>query len=148
MNKKYLVIILVILLSSGIFFTLKSKEKKTTNNISDITPGEQDNRKNNIIEPTTTVENADVTKNKNIFLEVTEPANNSIVSSSSIPLRGKTVGNTTVFINEQEIKANANGEFSTTVNLDEGENLIYIVAADELGNYIEKEITVILETTE
>lgn len=146
MNKKYLVVILVILLSIGLFFALKNKEKKTTYNISDSRPEQQNNTENNFVQPTTFAE--DIATDENIFLEVTEPANNSIVSNSGISLRGKTVGDATVFMNEQEIKANANGEFSTTVNLDEGVNLIYIVAADEYGNYVEKEITVTLETAE
>ena len=40
------------------------------------------------------------------------------------------------------------GNFSVNYNLDEGENLLTIVANDQAGNYAEKEMTVFLQTQE
>lgn len=84
---------------------------------------------------------------KTIFLQVDQPKNNETVATAITTLIGKTLPNASVFVNEQELKADANGNFSIKVELDEGKNVIYIVAADEFGNYIEKEIIVNLETT-
>lgn len=81
-----------------------------------------------------------------ITLEVTEPANNSIVSNSSVMVKGKTSPGADVFINEKELKADSSGNFSTSLNLDEGENYILVSANDSNGNFSEKEIIVNLET--
>jgi len=51
-------------------------------------------------------------------------------------------------VNEKELIANGNGDFSTEIELFEGENTIFIVANNNTGDYIEKEITVHLESTE
>lgn len=91
---------------------------------------------------------ADTADDRQVSLEIFEPTDQSTVTSSTITVRGKSVASASVFVNDQELKANANGEFSTTVNLDEGENVVYVVAADDFGNYAEKELTVTLETIE
>lgn len=83
-----------------------------------------------------------------IFLQVDEPADNATVSGTSVKVSGKTIANAFVFINEKELKADAQGNFSTTVALEEGENYILVVAVDNLGNSAEKEILVNLESTQ
>ena len=83
-----------------------------------------------------------------LTLEVNLPVNNSTVNTVSTLVKGKTSPNVEVFINEKEIKADSNGEFSTTVVLEEGENYIIVSANDEQGNYAEKEVMVNLETVQ
>jgi hypothetical protein len=83
-----------------------------------------------------------------IFLQVDEPKNNITVSNPIINISGKTISNAFVFINEQEIKANENGQFASATTLEEGENYILIVVSDDLGNSAEKDILVNLESTQ
>ncbi len=78
-------------------------------------------------------------------LSVTSPTNNSTVTNSSVAVRGKTAPRADVFVNEAEGKADDNGNFSVSVQLDEGENYFVIVANDEFGNAIEAELTVTYE---
>lgn len=81
-----------------------------------------------------------------IPLQIDSPQNGSTVNSSPITIRGKTVALATVQINEKEIKADNEGNFSTSIAIDEGENNISIVANDQDGNYAEQDLTVMLET--
>lgn len=77
-----------------------------------------------------------------IQLTITAPSENVTVSSSSLIVRGKTTAGSEVFVNDVEAKVDANGNFSVTLTLDEGENYILVVANDGSGNYTEKELTV------
>lgn len=83
---------------------------------------------------------------KAIFVDITTPADGSKVSSSSVIVRGKTIPNADVFVNDADTKADANGNFSVRVSLDEGENDIAVIANDSVGNFIEKDILVTSET--
>ncbi|KKP61583.1 MAG: hypothetical protein UR56_C0009G0004 [Candidatus Roizmanbacteria bacterium GW2011_GWC2_34_23] len=88
------------------------------------------------------------TINEKIFLQVDEPKNNITVNNPIINISGKTIPNAYIFINEQELKADANGRFESATTLEEGENYILIVVSDDLGNSAEKDILVNLETTQ
>ncbi|MFA6081149.1 MAG: hypothetical protein WC741_01960 [Patescibacteria group bacterium] len=83
---------------------------------------------------------------KKIFLQVDEPKSNTTVNNPIINISGKTIANAYIFINEQELKADVNGNFTSATTLEEGENYILIVASDDLGNNVEKDILVNLET--
>lgn len=85
---------------------------------------------------------------KTIFLEVNQPINNATVTDTVISLIGKTIPNGSVYVDDQELKADTNGNFSTTVTLSEGQNDIYVIASDDLGNSAEKDIIVNLESTQ
>lgn len=78
----------------------------------------------------------------NITLIVSSPSDSTTVNSPDITVSGKTTPNADVFVNDQEIKADASGNFSVKLTLDEGDNPITVTASDEQGNYIEKDITV------
>lgn len=80
-----------------------------------------------------------------LYLEVTNPVDGSSVSNPTLGLSGKTEANAEVFINESELTADSAGNFSTTITLDEGENIIVVTASDNEGNYAEKSITVTYE---
>ena len=81
-------------------------------------------------------------------LQITSPSDKSVVTSPYITLRGKTVAQAEVFVNDKEIIADQDGNFSVALTLDEGENPIIAVANDQEGNAGETEITVTYETTE
>jgi len=81
-----------------------------------------------------------------IFIELTSPKDKEVIKTSLLNVKGKTVKNAEVSINDKETKADSLGLFSVNLTLDEGENTINILVNDSLGNYIEKEITVTLES--
>lgn len=80
-----------------------------------------------------------------LYLEVTSPSDGDIVVSPSLTITGTTEGNAEVFINENEVKADPQGNFSTIITLEEGENIIVVTSSDDEGNYAEKTLTVIFE---
>lgn len=86
--------------------------------------------------------------NSGLSLTVSQPADKSSVTTSSVAVSGKTQPKADVSVNDTDLKADNQGNFSTKVTLDEGENTIVIVATDENGNYAEKEITVTYQTPE
>ncbi len=77
-----------------------------------------------------------------ISISVSSPANGSEVTASNVMVAGKTSPNAEVFVNDASGKADANGYFSISVSLDEGDNVIIVAANDANGNSAEQEITV------
>ena len=82
-----------------------------------------------------------------IELSVESPIDGAKVTASPVVVKGKTVPGADVAVNEVDIKADSAGNFSAKVGLDEGENVISIVANDNQGNVTEKEVTVTLIST-
>jgi len=97
-------------------------------------------------ESETKVIDQSTTNSEELFLDITSPQDNSVVSNPILTIKGTTVNNAEIFINDKETKSKADGTFSTTVTLEEGENILTIVMNDSLGNYIEKELAVSLES--
>ena len=82
----------------------------------------------------------------NLPLTVTYPATNATLNSSSLTLTGKTAPNADVFVNDQTTKADANGNFSIKLNLDEGQNGLVVTANDANGNVAEQDLSVNVQT--
>ncbi|MDO8515185.1 MAG: hypothetical protein Q7S14_01670 [bacterium] len=80
-----------------------------------------------------------------IKLTITSPVDGSIVKISKLSVKGVTVPSAEVSINDLEVKADAKGNFSGSLTLEEGDNPISILAVDENGNYSETELTVTYE---
>lgn len=83
-----------------------------------------------------------------INLEILSPQSKAILSESKLVVLGQTSPGAEVMLNEYELIAGANGAFSQTINLEEGENYIIIVVNDEDGNFMEKELLVYYEPEE
>lgn len=83
-----------------------------------------------------------------LTLELYEPADGETVSSSTLKVSGKTAPNVQVFVNEKELVADGNGNFSTDIEIYEGENSVFIMVNNNLGEYVEREIVVNLESVE
>lgn len=77
-----------------------------------------------------------------ITLTISTPSNNTTVSGNSLTVKGKTVAGAEVFVNDSETKADAGGNFSVILTLEDGENYILVVANDAVGNYSEKELNI------
>jgi hypothetical protein len=143
--QKYLPVFLIVLIGVGVVFGVK--RMRTTQNESSIAP------LTTTVIPTTEANSettyptvtGTVSRGAEITLTVNSPSDNTTVTSDRLVVRGKTVAGAEVFVNDAETKADQSGNFSVTITLDEGENYILVVANDALGNYSEKEITVIYE---
>lgn len=95
-----------------------------------------------IVTPTT------VGAKKTVSLELIGVSDGMTVNESPLLIKGKTTPDADVFVDNEELKAGKNGEFSVKVSLDEGENIIVVTVNDEEGSMTEKELTVNLETNE
>jgi hypothetical protein len=144
--KNYMPIILgvVVIAAAGIFarqYTMRQSIELGTqkNSALVISPGEE---QPGTASGTPQVGSATSAAVSGIALTVSTPANNANVSVSSLPVKGKTVPGAEVFVNDVETIADAGGYFSVTLNLEEGDNYILIVANDVSGNYAEKELRV------
>jgi hypothetical protein len=82
-----------------------------------------------------------------LFLEITQPIDGAQVSTSAVLVTGKTIPDAVVSASVDDAVEIANvdqdGNFSVTVNLEEGPNLIEVVASDQLGNDESSSIAVI-----
>ena len=83
-------------------------------------------------------------------LTVSSPANNSVTNTASCTVSGTTNDATsspvTVTVNGKSVTVGANGAFSTTITLNEGDNTITVVATDAAGKSTTVTRTVTLDT--
>ncbi|MGA3291533.1 MAG: hypothetical protein ABSC49_00065 [Candidatus Microgenomates bacterium] len=77
-----------------------------------------------------------------ISLVVTSPKDGDSLDTTNVTVKGKTTPNADVFVDDQSGKADASGNFSISVGLDEGENQIVVSANDSVGNATEQDLTV------
>ena len=71
------------------------------------------------------------------------PLDEDVVTTPQVDVTGSAPAGTVISINDQILTVGIDGQFKTTVTLDEGPNLIEVVASDENGN----EMTVLLTVT-
>ena len=77
------------------------------------------------------------------LLLVTEPQNESIVSVPALPLSGRTGPNAILSINGRSVPVDRFGYFSSSVRLDEGPNIIDVVATNDDGRTLSTVLAVI-----
>ena len=77
------------------------------------------------------------------LLLITEPENQSVVESSSLPLSGRTGRNAVVSINGRSVPVDRFGYFSETILLAEGPNFIDVVATNDNGETFSEVVAVI-----
>src|SRR3990172_3145658 len=85
----------------------------------------------NVISPTATLK-------PTIFLSLSQPGNESVVSSKTLKISGKTEpGATVVIITDSDqlvLEPSSQGDFSTTIIISNGQNLINIRAISKNGD--------------
>lgn len=69
-----------------------------------------------------------------LFLEVLEPADESVVNEVPLVVLGRTTPDAVVSVAGETAEVNAKGEFVKLLQLDEGPNFIEVVASDLSGN--------------
>jgi len=83
-----------------------------------------------------------------LTMTVTSPPSGATVTNAKLTVKGRTVAGAEVFVNDAEAVADANGNFSVTITLDEGENYVLVAANDAEGNFVEKELSVTYSVSE
>jgi cytoskeletal protein RodZ len=81
-------------------------------------------------------------------LEVFYPEDNKMVTSDLLDITGKTELDSEVFINNQKVILNPNGNFAVTIKLKEGINTLDILAVNKLNKKTEDIRTVIYRPIE
>ncbi len=143
---KYLAIVVfvVLLVLAGVFLFRKGM----VNTLPSVSPNSQQtppsntNGTNNV----KVIPSEAITSVNQITLDVTSPQDRSTVTTPTITVAGKTTPNADVFINDKQLVADSQGNFSTTLTLDQGDNEIAIIANDQNGNSSERDLTVTLQT--
>ena len=83
------------------------------------------------------------TPDRNLFLSVTSPRDEEVVTKKTIIISGKTTADATIVItsetDDEVVKPSRNGDFSVTQTLSDGANLLQITAIFPNGE--EKRIT-------
>jgi len=132
MRNIIIAVIVIVLIAGGYYYWTKAKSGTVTypSSIQNIFK---------IGSPTPTPANNQIT------LEVTSPVNGATVSSPNITVSGKTLPGADVFVNDTELTADANGNFSMQLTLDEGDNQITVSANDNNGFSSEQDLTVTYE---
>ncbi len=81
-----------------------------------------------------------------IFLTLDRPKDEEVVNSKILLVSGKTSSNAVVIVITDSLDdvmtPSSNGDFSTTVNLDEGQNILEITSIAPNGESITKKRTV------
>lgn len=77
------------------------------------------------------------------FLVVTEPSDQSIVSTSRLSVVGKTSPGAVVTVNDVGVSVGEAGDFSTVITLEQGPNIIEVVASGLQGRVLSAVIAVI-----
>ncbi|OGK62368.1 hypothetical protein A2334_02920 [Candidatus Roizmanbacteria bacterium RIFOXYB2_FULL_38_10] len=81
-------------------------------------------------------------KDEKPTLEITDPNDNSRTNKQEIKIAGKTGKETYIKINGQPVVVDANGGFQTWYKLNDGDNIIEIVAEDIVGNEEKKSLKI------
>jgi hypothetical protein len=140
-NKSIFIVAATVLLLVFVGLKIRGKQTSVTPG-SLVTPTEEVSPVAMEATPKTTGVVPTIAPSTKMTLSVSSPSNGATVSNASLTVRGKTKAGAEVFVNELETKADANGDFSVSITLDEGENYIIIMANDADGNVAESELTV------
>lgn len=101
---------------------------------------------------TTNLSSPTPTEKPTIFLSLSKPENESVVTSKTLSIQGKVNPDATVIIitdsGQEVISPSAQGDFSTTVTIEEGQNLIEVRAILPNGETTKVERTVTYSTEE
>lgn len=101
--------------------------------------------------PTITLQKTTPTPYPGVDLTVDQPADESVVTSRTITVSGKTVPQATIVVttgtDDEVVTPNSDGSYTVTLTIDSGENEIAVTSIDPSGNETTKLVTV-TESTE
>jgi hypothetical protein len=129
----FIMVLIGLLVAGGAFFFYQSTKTISPNSSA-----------SNTISPTPT-------DSPKIFLIVNQPANESVSTNRTVPISGKTLPEATVIIitdsDQLVLNPSSQGDFSTTVTVEEGQNVITIRAVTPNGETQTQERTVSYSTS-
>lgn len=137
-NNSWFVVILLVILVAALYFGFRGFGKKAPAGTTAVVSQET-------VSPTTP---SPASAAANLNLVISSPQDGATVAAPVIQVAGKTAPLAEMTVNDKDIKADQNGNFSVNIDLDEGENIISVVANDTDGNYVEKDVTITLATNE
>ncbi len=70
---------------------------------------------------------------ESLFLEISEPVNESVVNEGTITVRGLTTPDAVVSVDGEVVDVDAQGVFAVALSLEPGPNLVEVVASDMAG---------------
>ncbi len=76
-----------------------------------------------------------------VFLNILEPADESVVEASPVTIRGRTLAGNVVIVNGETADVDSAGDFIFVAALEEGPNFFDIASVDEDGNDVTKRLT-------
>jgi len=77
------------------------------------------------------------------FLTVTEPTDNSIINADKVEVKGRTTPGAIVSVNGELAEVDEGGNFTMMVVLEEGPNIIEVIASDLEGNEESRTLVII-----
>ena len=78
-----------------------------------------------------------------LFLTIKTPQNQTAVNTKNIMVSGTTIPEATLSISGATVAVDSQGSFSTPVQLEEGPNLIEVIASDYSGNEVSSSLEII-----
>jgi hypothetical protein len=131
MKKISIIIFVILLLVAGVWLVFYMRRVREGNTVSTIQTPEAGNV---VQSPLPTV--------AQIPLTITSPASGSSSIIPTVIIKGVTSPTAEVFINDAQVTADARGNFTVQVTLDEGENTLVVTANDANGNYSEQDLII------
>ena len=80
-----------------------------------------------------------------LWLQVLSPQDEAVVNTPQVDVIGSAPAGAVISVNDEILIVGDDGQFKTTVSLDEGPNLIEIIASDDNGNETSFILTIIYE---
>jgi len=80
-----------------------------------------------------------------MWLQVLSPLDEAVLDSPEVEVIGMVPAGSVVSVNDEILLVGEDGKFEVTIPLDEGPNLIEIVASDMDGNEVSQILTVVYE---
>lgn len=84
-------------------------------------------------------------QNGPVALEILSPQDGTVVNASQIEVSGRASPGAVVTVNDNILIVGADGQFTTVISLDEGPNLIEVIASNDSGSELSVELTVTYE---
>ena len=128
------IFVLIGLLAAGILFYFYQSTKVVNNTSSNV-----------VSSPTPTI-----SPKSNIFISINQPTDEAVVRSKTLQISGKTIANATIVIitdsDQFVLQPTPEGNFSTTLTLNNGQNLITFQAIAQNGETVSLKRTVTYST--
>ncbi|MBI2854869.1 MAG: hypothetical protein HYX87_08135 [Chloroflexi bacterium] len=122
-----------------------SKSAQSTKTVQSTTPATTTTRTSpatSTSSATTTAPATSSTPAVSIFLNITEPADESVTGESTVTIKGQTTPEAVLSVNADLVAVDASGKFAVAVPLEEGPNPFDIIATDEDGNQASVQLVV------